>query len=74
MLYPNPFQDQLFFQRLSPNEDAWYFRIRDVEGREHMQGKLPADRVLQTSTLAPGMYLIQLSNRNELYNFKAIKS
>lgn len=72
-IYPNPFHEQLFFWRLSPNEDAVDYSIYTINGQTVIRGQASGNFSLDTSALVPGMYLVVLRTRQSIYHFQAIK-
>ena len=65
-IYPNPVEDKLY---LETTEQGWGFQILNLQGQQIMQGQYQDN--IGVSQLPSGIYFLQLSRENELY--EAIK-
>lgn len=56
-LYPSPAADRLFVDEL-PQSGDWMFRVIDLGGRLHAEGRYPVQAGLDVAALPGGMYLV----------------
>jgi hypothetical protein len=62
-LYPNPVGNKLYLEFVDPNMQAYYIRITDMVGRtKYMLPSPQLNNGIDVSTLAPGVYLLQLTD------------
>ena len=60
-VYPNPSNNRIFIQYANTNTSAYYIKIVDALGRTiYMLPRPELDNGIDVSTLAPGMYEVQL--------------
>ena len=62
-LFPNPASNRLYIQFANPNSRAYYITITDMLGRVKQMLPYPElNKGIDVSTLAPGEYLLQLTD------------
>lgn len=73
-LYPNPVKDQIWVRGLSHSLNGTWV-IKDYAGRTIMQGdsKTIGSTGIVVSGLAQGLYLLQVSEGDNIVNFKFVK-
>lgn len=62
-IFPNPSTDQI--RILGIGREDW-IRISDITGREHLRYDRFTDPVVDVRSLAPGLYIIQIGDRNSI--------
>lgn len=83
-IYPNPFADVLVLEFNKDgivNTAQFELRILDILGRVHykntIQSNFETKRIINTTLLSPGIYLLQISSTDQLaitHTFKLIKN
>jgi hypothetical protein len=72
-LFPNPASQQLNFK--STNQPITQITIYDLEGRQ-LQNNNPNsfNTTININQLAGGIYVVRVSNKNGIQNFKFVKT
>jgi photosystem II stability/assembly factor-like uncharacterized protein len=70
-VYPNPFNDKLYFSDSGQNQILLKVNIYDVQGRIVIS-KLPEANLINTSSLNPGVYLVEFGFRNSASVFRKV--
>lgn len=68
-LYPNPFDQFIAYQ----GNDSGQLYLYDIGGRLIMKQSLSDDKTLNTSNLAPGMYIVSFEGAEKSFTQKLIK-
>ncbi len=74
LLYPNPIENQLFFQ--SKNDffqEKIECRIFDSKGILQKESILNSDDFIDTSTLLSGIYIVKIQAKKQIFNYKIVK-
>ncbi len=79
-IYPNPFSDKISIEFKNFNKRVLKARIIDISGKivfsqeKTISSESVSPTIINTKTLKPGLYFIQLSDENEiLYSGKIVK-
>ena len=75
LLYPNPFSDQFHIQVRSARTDQINIRLLDLTGKVINQtlGVQPGDEMKLGSDLAPGIYLVEVTQNDVTKVIKMVK-
>ena len=69
-IYPNPFRDVIRLEMASPGR----YEITAMDGRLLKEGRIGQKGSISLQDLAPGLYIIRLSDKNNnIYTRKIIK-
>ena len=76
--YPNPFNDHLEIEILSPNEDLINYTLSDILGRTVLTGFLDKGSKIKTldfsdSKIVPGNYFLEVVQTNRKGQIKLVK-
>ena len=78
MIYPNPAHNIVSIKMANAESGSYHISLQSVQGRtviettKHVQSNTPA--VIDINTLAPGIYLLQVTGSNGIkHNAKIIK-
>ena len=69
-IYPNPATNCLHIQPDIDNAYEW--TLTDLSGKTLLAGKATGETVLDTKTIAPGMYLLQIRSDNNISTCKVL--
>ncbi|MBV6641287.1 MAG: Ig-like domain-containing protein [Cyclobacteriaceae bacterium] len=75
VIYPNPVDNQFKLEILNPVKDAMDWKMFDQTGKEVLKGQLPGGELsidIETKQLPSGVFLIQLTNGDVIYEPKRI--
>jgi gingipain R len=70
--YPNPTQGVLTV-RSTEDLSEMYYRIRTLDGKEMISGKLPSTGIIYVETLTAGTYFLQLESKGVLSTLRFVK-
>lgn len=67
-VYPNPASNDLNIEAESNNSDVLDLKITNIEGKIFFQSTFNIKSIIDVSTFSPGVYLISLKNKYNIYN------
>lgn len=73
-IFPNPIENVFTIRILDPNEDILHFTLTDISGKILHEGTLEEKKIIETNSLASGIYFLLLNTSKSKAEKKLIVS
>lgn len=73
-IFPNPIENEFTIRILDPNEDILHFTLTDISGKILHEGTLEEKKIIETNSLASGIYFLLLNTSKSKAEKKLIVS